>query len=145
MGKNCSATRIATFGDGAVIIGERPQAGVAAPVVRDAKRSRHDGALDETAQGVGAAAGGDGEANTTGVAAILPFVLGGAGLPTANFDSGDDKCLMMVPTVNPVFSRHFRQRRTPARVSRRNGSRCACGRARNGAFTRSIVAVWRVL
>ena len=39
--------------------------------------------------------------------------------------SYDDERAMTVPTVNPVSRRHLRQRKTPGRFAKRNGSPAA--------------------
>ncbi len=52
--------------------------------------------------------GGDGEANTTGVAAIVPFVLCCARLPMANFDGGNHLCLIPdTPAIAARFPAHI--------------------------------------
>ena len=52
---------VAAFGNGVMVISLLPQATVAAPVVGDDQRPRHNGALDESPQGTGAAVGSDGD------------------------------------------------------------------------------------
>ena len=85
----------AAFGDGVVIEAARPQAAIGAPIVGDDPRPRHDGAFDETTQRIGAAVGGDGQPHAPRVAAILPLVLRGAGLPLADFDGSGHQRLVV--------------------------------------------------
>jgi len=101
---------IAAFGNGVMVIAARPQATIATPIVGDDQRARHDGALDEPAQGIGAAVGGDGKANATGIATVLALVLRGAGRAVANFNSSgnqrlvvDASALAARPSADPRF------------------------------------------
>ena len=86
---------VAAFGNGVVIIAACPQAAIATPIVGDDQRPRHNGALDEATQRIGAAVGSDGQPHAPGVAAILPLVLRGAGLPVADFDGSSHQRLVV--------------------------------------------------
>ena len=86
---------VAAFGDGVVFEAACSQAVIAAPIVGDDPGARHDGTLDEATQRIGAAVGGDGQPYAPGVAATLPLVLRGAGLPLADFDGGSHERLVM--------------------------------------------------
>src|SRR5208337_3030405 len=70
---------IAAFGDGVMVVAPFAEAGIAAPVVSDGQRSRHDSALDEPTQRASAAVSHDSKPDAPGVAAILSLVLRGAG------------------------------------------------------------------
>lgn len=86
---------LAAFGNGVVIEAARPQAAIGAPIVGDDPRPRHDGAFDEATQRIGAAIVGDGQPHAPGVAAILPLVLRGAGLPVVDFDGSGHQRLVV--------------------------------------------------
>src|SRR5665213_3625203 len=79
--------RIATFGNGLVVVAALAQPGVAAPIVRDDQRSRSNGALDKSTERLGTAIWGDRQPDSSGVSAILPLILGSPCLAVANFDS----------------------------------------------------------
>ena len=66
---------VATFSNRVVIESPRLQAAIAAPIVGDDPRTRHNGALNEAAQRCFAAVGGDGQSQAPGITAILAFVL----------------------------------------------------------------------
>jgi hypothetical protein len=72
--------RIAAFGDGEVFVAALGEARVAAPVVSDERRARHNGTLDEAAERLRASVRHDGEPNTPGIATTLPLVELGTGL-----------------------------------------------------------------
>ena len=117
---------ITAFGDGVMVIATRLEAGVGAPIVSDEQGSGCDGILGEAAQRVGAAVLGDGKSKPTGIAAILPFVLGSAGLAMADLDgSGNQRLVMDAPafTARPAadpslvhFNMGFRQSADPIAV-----------------------------
>ena len=86
---------IAAFGNGMVVVASLAQAGVAAPIVGDNQRARHDGAFDKAAQRVGAAVVRDGQPHATGITAVFPFVLGGARRAVADFDGGGHQRLVV--------------------------------------------------
>ena len=86
---------IAAFGDRMVVVAPLPQAGIAAPIVGDDQRTRHDGVVDEAAQGNGAAVGDDGQSHATSVATVFPLVLRRARLAMTNFDSGGHQCFVV--------------------------------------------------
>jgi hypothetical protein len=75
--------RIAPFSDGDVFVATLGKAGVAAPVVGDERRARHNGALDEAAERLRAAVRHDGEPNPPGIATTLPPIEFGARLALA--------------------------------------------------------------
>ena len=83
--------RIAPFSDGEVFVAALGEAGVAAPVVGDERRARHNGALHEAAEQLRAAVRHDGEPNPPGIATTLPLVELGARLALANLHSAGDK------------------------------------------------------
>ena len=56
---------IPAFSNRVVVVAPFPQAGIAAPVVGDDQRPRHDGTLDETGQRFGAAVVSDGQPDAT--------------------------------------------------------------------------------
>ena len=87
--------RIAAFGYGVVVVASCPEAIIAAPVVGNDQRAGRDGALDEATQRICATVSGDGQPDSTGVAAILPLVLRGAWLPVAHLDGRGHQCLMV--------------------------------------------------
>src|SRR5471030_1623933 len=87
--------RIATFGNGVVVVAALAQSGVAAPIVRDDQRSRSNGALDKSTERRGAAIGSDRQPDSSGVPAIFPLILGSPWLPVADFDSAGDNNLVM--------------------------------------------------
>ena len=102
--------RIAPFSDGEVFVAALGEAGVAAPVVGDERRARHNGALDEAAERLRAAVRHDGEPNPPGIATTLPLVELGARLALANLHSAGDKNLIVDatafaarPAANPGF------------------------------------------
>ena len=86
---------VATFGDGVMIIALLSEAAITAPVVADDQRARHDGALDEPAQRVGATVSSDGQSDSPGVPTILTLILRGAGFAVADLDGGCHKRLVM--------------------------------------------------
>src|SRR6516165_1739642 len=63
-----SDLRIAAFRDGKVFVAALAEPGVAAPVVGDERRARHNGTLDEAAERLRASVWHDGESNTPGIA-----------------------------------------------------------------------------
>ena len=75
------------------------KAGVAAPVVGDERRARHNGALNEAAEQLRAAVRHDGEPNPPGIATTLPLVELGARLALANLHSAGDKNLIVDATA----------------------------------------------
>ena len=79
---------VAAFGNRMVVVAPLAQAGIAAPIVGDDQRARHDGTLDKTTQRIGTAVSSDGQPHSTGIAAILPLVLCSARFPVADLDSG---------------------------------------------------------
>ena len=91
--------RIAPFSDGAVFVAALGKAGVAAPVVGDERRARHNGALNEAAERLRAAVRHDGEPNPPGIATTLPLVELGARLALANLHSAGDKNLIVDATA----------------------------------------------
>ena len=102
--------RIAPFSDGEVFVAALGEAGVAAPVVGDERRARHNGALNEAAERLRAAVRHDGEPNPPGIATTLPLVELGARLALANLHSAGDKNLIVDatafaarPAANPGF------------------------------------------
>ena len=102
--------RIAPFSDGEVFVAALGKAGVAAPVVGDERRARHNGALNEAAERLRAAVRHDGEPNPPGIATTLPLVELGARLALANLHSAGDKNLIVDatafaarPAANPGF------------------------------------------
>ena len=64
---------IAAFSNRVVVVAPLPQTGIAAPVVGDDQRPRHDGTLDESDQRPGAAVVSNGQPDATGIATILPL------------------------------------------------------------------------
>lgn len=91
--------RIAAFGDGEVFVAALGEPGVAAPVVGDERRARHNGTLDEAAERLRASVWHDGESNTPGIATTLPLVELGTRLALANLHSTDDKNLIVDATA----------------------------------------------
>ena len=91
--------RIAPFSDGEVFVAALGEAGVAAPVVGDERRARHNGALNEAAERLRAAVRHDGEPNPPGIATTLPLVELGARLALANLHSAGDKNLIVDATA----------------------------------------------
>ena len=91
--------RIAPFSDGEVFVAALGKAGVAAPVVGDERRARHNGALNEAAEQLRAAVRHDGEPNPPGIATTLPLVELGARLALANLHSVGDKNLIVDATA----------------------------------------------
>ena len=91
--------RIAPFSDGEVFVAALGKAGVAAPVVGDERRARHNGALNEAAEQLRAAVRHDGEPNPPGIATTLPLVELGARLALANLHSAGDKNLIVDATA----------------------------------------------
>ena len=91
--------RIAPFSDGEVFVAALGKAGVAAPVVGDERRARHNGALNEAAERLRAAVRHDGEPNPPGIATTLPLVELGARLALANLHSAGDKNLIVDATA----------------------------------------------
>src|SRR4249920_2114370 len=98
------------FSDGEVFVAALGEAGVAAPVVGDERRARHNGALNEAAERLRAAVRHDGEPNPPGIATTLPLVELGARLALANLHSAGDKNLIVDatafaarPAANPGF------------------------------------------
>jgi len=87
--------RIATFGNGVVVVAALAQSGVATPIVRDDQRSRSNDALDKSTERPGAAIGSDRQPDSSGVPAILPLILGSPRLAVADFDGTCDKNLVM--------------------------------------------------
>ena len=86
---------IAAFGNCVMVVAQLAQSAVAAPIVGDKQRPWRDGALDEAAQRIGTPIGGDGQPDSTGIAAIFPFVLGSAQFPVADFHCGGDQRFVM--------------------------------------------------
>ena len=91
--------RIAPFSDGEVFVAALGKAGVAAPVVGNERRARHNGALNEAAEQLRAAVRHDGEPNPPGIATTLPLVELGARLALANLHSAGDKNLIVDATA----------------------------------------------
>src|SRR5450631_738557 len=87
--------RIATFGNGVVVVAALAQSGVAAPIVRDDQRSRSDGALDKSTERLGAAIGSDRQPDSPGVPAILSLFLSSPWLAVADFNGAGYKNLVM--------------------------------------------------
>src|SRR6516162_6006781 len=94
-----SDLRIAAFRDGKVFVAALAEPGVAAPVVGDERRARHNGTLDEAAERLRASVWHDGESNTPGIATTLPLVELGTRLALANLHSTDDKNLIVDATA----------------------------------------------
>src|ERR1700751_168779 len=94
-----SDLRIAAFRDGKVFVAALAEPGVAAPVVGDERRARHNGTLDEAAERLRASVWHDGESNTPGIATTLPLVELGTRLALANHHSTDDKNLIVDATA----------------------------------------------
>ena len=90
---------IAPFSDGEVFVAALGKAGVAAPVVGDERRARHNGALNEAAERLRAEVRHDGEPNPPGIATTLPLVELGARLALANLHSAGDKNLIVDATA----------------------------------------------
>ena len=80
--------RIAPFSDGEVFVAALGKAGVAAPVVGDERRARHNGALNEAAERLRAAVRHDGQPNPPGIATTLPLVELGARAPASLLQVG---------------------------------------------------------
>src|ERR1700687_3973039 len=91
--------RIAPFSDGEVFVAALGEAGVAAPVVGDERRARHNGTLDEAAERLRASVRHDGEPNPPGIATTLPLVELGTRLALTNLHSTDDKNLIVDATA----------------------------------------------
>ena len=91
--------RIAPFGDREVFVAALGEAGVAAPVVANERRARHNGTLDEAAERLRASVRHDGEPNPPGIATTLPLVELGTRLALTNLDSTDDKNLVVDATA----------------------------------------------
>jgi len=91
--------RIAALGDGEVFVAALGEPGVAAPVVGDERRARHNGTLDEAAERLRASVRHDGEPNTPGIATTLPLVELGTRLALTNLHSTDDKNLIVDATA----------------------------------------------
>ena len=87
------------FSDGEVFVAALGKAGVAASVVGDERRARHNGALNEAAERLRAAVRHDGEPNPPGIATTLPLVELGARLALANLHSAGDKNLIVDATA----------------------------------------------
>ncbi len=127
---------ITTLGNSEVLIAALTEASIAAPIVSNDQRSRRDGALDEPTERLGATVEHDGEPNASGIASVFPVVELGARLSMTHLDGTGDGNLVVnttaFPTVSPVFWRHLRQRRTPGRFSKWNGSPAVpqCGQAK---------------
>ena len=102
--------RIAPFSDGEVFVAALGKAGVAAPVVGDERRARHNGALNEAAERLRAAVRHDGEPNPPGIATTLPLVELGARLALANLPALATRTLSWTPRPLPRV-------RPPAQVS----------------------------
>ena len=85
--------------DGEVFVAALGKAGVAAPVVGNERRARHNGALNEAAERLRAAVRHDGEPNPPGIATTLPLVELGARLALANLHSAGDKNLIVDATA----------------------------------------------
>lgn len=95
--------RVAAFGNRVVIVTPLPQAGIAAPIIGDDQRSRHDGTLEKSGQRCGAAVVSDGQPDATGIATILALVLRRARLPATNLDGGRHQRLVV--DASPVTTR----------------------------------------
>ena len=93
--------RVATFGNGKVLIPAFTKAGVTAPIVSNDQRPRRNGAFDEPAERAGAAIRDYGEPDAPGIASVFPVVELGAGLPVAHFDGTGNENLMV---NTPAFS-----------------------------------------
>jgi len=89
---------VAALGDGVMIVSAPTQAAIGAPIVGNDQRPRHHSDFHEAAKRVGAAIGGNRQPDATGVTAILPLVLSGAGLPVADLDSTGDQRLVVDAT-----------------------------------------------
>ena len=83
--------RIATLGDGMVVIAAPAQAGVAAPIVRHGERPLCDDALDKSAKRLGAPVGRDSEPDTPGIASILSRILRGSRVTMTHLDGAGDE------------------------------------------------------
>ena len=101
---------IAPLGDSEVFVAALAEADVATPVVSNDLRSRRNGALNEAAEGPGAAIGHDGKPDTPSVTARLAFFELGAWFALADFDSacdqhfvGDAPSLAARSTADPAF------------------------------------------
>ena len=66
--------RVASLGEGDVLVAPLGKAGVAGPIVGDDRRACGNGALDKAAKRFGAAVWRDSEPDPAGVATALPFV-----------------------------------------------------------------------
>ena len=86
---------VAAFGNGVMIVAELSEATITAPVIADDQCARHDRALDEPAQRVGATVGHDGQPDPPGVTTMLALILRGAGFAVADFDGGGHKRFVM--------------------------------------------------
>jgi len=93
--------RVATFGNGKVLIPAFTKAGVTAPIVSNDQRPRRNGAFDEPTERVGAAIWDYGEPDAPGIASVFPVVELGAGLSVAHFDGTGNENLMV---NTPAFS-----------------------------------------
>ena len=89
---------ITAFGNGVMVIAELSEAAIAAPVIADDQCARHDGALHEPAQRVGATVRRDSQPDSPSVPTILALILRSAGLAVADFDGAGHKRFVMYPT-----------------------------------------------
>lgn len=81
--------RVATLGDGVMVVTAALQPVIAAPIIGDDQRSRLDRALYKATKGTGTAVCTDGQSNPSGIASVPAAVLASARLPVTNFDGGD--------------------------------------------------------
>jgi len=102
--------RITALGDGMVIVAPFAKAGVGASVVGDDQRPCRHRALDKAAQRYGGAVGHHSQADPSGIAAVLPFVLSGARL-AVHFEPG----AITRPAISARASSRSRDPRRPSR------------------------------
>jgi hypothetical protein len=93
--KVCGNFWIAALGDGVVIVAALPQAGVAAPIIRNREHSLCYGVLDKPAKRLGAPVGRDSEPNTPSIAPVLSRVLRGPRFTMPHFDGAGDEDFVM--------------------------------------------------
>lgn len=81
--------RVATLGDGVMVVTAACQPAIACPIIGDDQRSWLDRTLYEATKSTSTSVNTDGQSNSSGIAPVPAVVLGSARLPVANFDGGD--------------------------------------------------------
>jgi len=93
--------RIATLGDGVMVISSGLQSDIASPIIGDDQRIRRDCAFHEAAKRISAPVGSYSQSNPPGITPIPSIVLRGTGLAVPDLYGG---CYQRLVMDTPAFS-----------------------------------------